>query len=764
MRRAWAVLGLVACVPSAEPVDPSKGESTVKVTKTDIDPSAPSAEPGTTIPAPPLDPPAAVVLSSPNGLVGGMAPDAPLPLPTTIAVTKSAVFAFGRSRGVYVLRTWSLKGKATAWGAPVTVVPAYDDDVPAVAASDGELVWFAASSKGGGVRVAKVSLVAGVPRVDEAKGATSKLGHVAAIVPFSAHIGLVGRDGDGVTFARLSRDAAFLDAQAKLLARGTPSKLTTASRSPRATSEDGHLLLAWDADQVDGALDTPGTTPTEKASPKPGVYVRRFSPSGESISPARRLTRPSFEAHALDVVVELGACAVLASTPDGFEMFRFVRKGLDLPPYGGGLHLAGAGGDVALSADVIGTIGLTTQKLLRIGPGVKIVPSNLGFAPPPGSSFEVARLASEGYFTWGLLGSRTPSGTLPLVVKVEGEHLGVPLPPPWIGPAPQQLLFAGVDGDEAIAIVAAEGGAQVLRLSTDGKVKSNSALTLDPGTTAALSWPRASVPRAARAGGEWLVALKDGRVLVATGPKAGALVSPPVPLGSGNLGPGVLGLVPNEGKGTVAHAFYLPHPERSTELAVAPIDPKAANVGAWTKLPTTEHHYGALGESRFAAVAKKGGGVAILGHAGTKVLSVAQIYFLVVLDADGRLVQLRPEAPGPLEEATLVPTPGGAALVASITGKGPSARWLDGDASWRDTYAYLPFRKAGDGPLLRAGGKTMLLPVRAAPLELPPEAAAIAARCAYALPTGPRSLLLVCEEGSGDSPLASRVTVRTLAF
>lgn len=761
MRKAWAVLvGLAACVPGPKANDPNQVELTIKVTKTDVDEAA--AEPGTTVAAAPLAPPAAFALSGPTGLVGGTAPDAPLPLPTTLAVTKSAVFAFGRSRGVYVLRTFGLKGKPTAWGAPVTVVPAFDDDLPAVAASDGELVWFAASSKGGGLRVARVSLVAGAPKVVELKGFVGKFGGVAAIVPFSNHVGLVGRDGDAVTFARVSREASFVDAQAKVLARGTPSKLTTPSRSPRATNEDGHLLLAWDADQVDGALDTPGTTPTEKASPKPGVYVRRFSPTGESISPARRLTRPGFEAHALDVVVELGACAVLASTPDGFEMFRFVRKGADLPPYGGGLHLAGPGGDVALSADVIGTIGLTTQKLLRIGPGVKIVPSNLGFSPPPGSAFELTRLASEGYFTWGLLGSRAPGGSLPLVVKVEGEHLGAPLPPPWIGPAPQQLLFAGIDGDEAVAVVAAEAGVEVLRLGVDGKGKGSATLALDPKDRAALSWPRAPVPRAARAGGEWLVATADGRVLVLTGPKAGTFVTVPIPPGSGGVG--VLGLVPTDGKTATAAAFYLPHPDRSTDLAVATIDPKAATIGVWTKLPTTEHHYGPLGESRFAAVGRKGGGVAILGHAGTKVLSVAQVYALVVLDEAGKLVPYPPRAPGPLEEATLVPTPGGAALVASITGKGPSARWFDGDASWRDTYAYLPFRKAGDGPLLRHGGKTMVLPVRAAPLELPDEVATAVGRCAYALPTGPRSLLLVCEEGSGDSPLASRVTVRTLAF
>ncbi len=737
-------------------------QTSVKVTKGD--PGSSGVEPGTTVPAMPIEPAAKPGVSAPNPLVGGAAVDAPLPLATTIAVTKSAVFAFGRSQATYVVRAWLLKGKS-AWTTPVTVVTKYDDDVPAVATTDGEFVWFGASSKTGGARVARISLKGATIAVTEATGSTAKLGTVSAFVPLGTHIGVVGKNADAITFARLSREAQFLDANARVLTKGAPSKLTTPSRSPRATNDEGRLLLAWDADDVSDALESPGTTPTEKAAPKPGVYVQRFTPLGDKASPARRLTRPGFEAHALDVVVELGACAVLASTPDGYEMFRFVRKGEDLPPYGGGLHLAALGADAALSADVMGTVGLTGQKLLRIGPGVKIVSSNLGFTPPPGSSFELARLASEGYYTWGLLGAKAAGGMLPTIVKVDGDHMGTPLPPAWIGPPPQQLLFAGVDGDEAIAIVVDGSSTQVVRLGLDGMSKGTTPLLIDPKDARLLAWARAPVPRAARAGGDWLIALADGRVLVATGPKAGTIVAPGVAPGGGSgSSPGVLGLVPTGGKSATAHAFYLPHPDRNSELAVAAIDPHAGTVGAWSKLLGTEHHYGALGETRHAAVARNDGGVFVLGHAGTKVLSVAQLYSLLTIDRDGKLVTTNLDSPGSLEEATLAPTPAGPALVANISGKGPGARWLDGDGSWRDSYAFLPFRKAGEGPLMRAGGKTQLMPLRAAPLELAPDVANVVGRCPYALPAGPRAVLLVCEEGSGDSPLASRIMTRVLSF
>ena len=37
-------------------------------------------------------------------------------------------------------------------------------------------------------------------------------------------------------------------------------------------------------------------------------------------------------------------------------------------------------------------------------------------------------------------------------------------------------------------------------------------------------------------------------------------------------------------------------------------------------------------------------------------------------------------------------------------------------------------------------------------------------RCPVVLPTGERSLMLACEEGSGDTPLAARATLRVVTF
>lgn len=757
-------LGLLACgplAPDASTVTAGRnGESRVTVTRTDPAETSASGAPAVEsvgvaqmVAAKPLEPKAVPVVSPSTPLLGAQGADGPLPLPTVLATTKTAIFALGRTRAGWIVRTQLTKAKAT-WSAPAVVAPAFDDDAPPVAMADGEVTWFAASSKTSGTRVARIETDAKAPRVTAILGVPAKLGNVAAFVPLKAHVVTIGRDGDAITLARLDRAKGFLDASAKVIARGTATMNTTPSRSPRATNEDDRVLLAWDSDEVSGALETPGTTQAERAAPKSGIYVRRFTASGEPVSPARRLTRPSFEAHALDVVVELGACAVLASTAEGFEMFRFVRKGTDLSPYGGGLHLAPPGGDVALGADVIGTIGVTSSKLLRIGPGVKIVPSPLGL---PGT-FDDVRIAMDGYGAHVVVATRTPLGPQPTIARIDGEHMGPTIPTPWIGPPPQRLVFGALDGDEALAIVLDGGALHTVLLSSNGEPRGAAVLPLDAKQAAILEWPRAPVPRAARASGEWLLTLRDGRVFVATGPRAGTFLTP-----KNAVAFGVLAVIPTGNKGPVARLVSIPPADRSTSLWSTTVDPKLGTIGAMTPLPDTEHHYGALGTARYLALPGFSG-LLLLTNSGPKVSAVAQLYGLVGVEADGRVAEIAIDQPAPIQELALAPSLGGTAIVATITGKGVAARWVDASLKgWREGFAFMPYRVHGDGPIAREKGVPTLLTAGALPVDVTGEAAIyLGDRCPFLVPTGPRSLLLMCEEGSGDTPLAARATARVL--
>ena len=760
-------LTLLACgpiKPSGESVTAGRsGETRVTVTRTDPSEMSAPGVPATEsvgvaqmIPAKPLEPPAKAIVGPAVPLLGAQGTDGPLPLPTALATTKSALFAFGRTRAGWIVRTQLTKGKGAGltWSSPAVVAPAFDDDAQPVAIADGELAWFGVSSKTSGTRIARIDVVAASAKVTPIGSVPLKLGNLGALVVLKGHIVAIGRDADAITFARLDRGKGFLDPAAKVIARGTATMSGTPSRSPRATTEDDRVLLAWDSDEVSGALETPGTTPAERAAPKSGVYVRRFSGSGDPLSPARRLTRPSFEAHALDVVVELGACAVLASTTEGFEMFRFVRKGSDLNPYGGGLHLATAGGDVALGADVIGTIGVTSSKLLRIGPGVKIVPSPLGL---PGT-FDETRIAMDGYGAHVLVATRTPLGPLPTIARIDGEHMGPTIPTPWIGPPPQRLLLGALDGDEALAIVLDGGALHTVRMSSTGESRGTAVLPLDAKNASVLEWPRSPAPRAARAAGEWVLTLRDGRVFLATGPRAGTFL-----IAKNAFVGGTLALMPTANKSGVARIVSVPPPDRSTSLWTATVDPKAGTISALTSVADTEHYYGALGAARYMALPGFGG-LVLLTSSGPKVSAVAQLYGLIGVDPDGHAGDLSINQPAPIQELSLVPSLGGTAIVATITGKGVATRWLEGAVrGWREGFAFSPYRLRGDGPIARDKGIPTLLTAGALPIDVGAEAAVyLGDRCPFVLPTSERSLLLMCEEGSGDTPLAARATARVL--
>lgn len=765
---------VTACVPAMPEAESGRtGETKVTVTRINPNevsdsppPPAPTSEPGSRAAAP-LDPPAKPSVSSPVALVAGSAVEGPLPLPTTLATTKSQLFAFARTRAGWIVRAQSAKAKSPTWGPPSVVATAFDDDASPFAIADGELVWFGVSSAIGGTRVVRVDAPSATaaqagPRVTPIAKVPSKLGRLASFVPMKTQVAVVGRDGDSITFARLERSGSFLDSTAKVIGRGQPSLSTYGSRSPRATSEDDKLLVAWDADEVAGALEAPGTTAAERAAPKPGIYVRRFWANGEPASPARRLTRPSFEAHALDIVVELGACAVLASTAEGFEMFRFVRKGDALDPYGGGLHLAPPGGDVALGADVIGTIGITPTKLLRIGPGIKIVPSPLGFSPPPGGAFDEVRIAMDGYGAHAVFATRTSVGPLPTIARIDGEKMGGTVATPWIGPAPQRLAFAAGDGDEALALVVAGGAVQAVRLGLDGALKATSELPIDPKLLSTLDWPRAPYPRAARGGGDWIIVLRDGRALFATGPRAGAFLQLGPPKGAPPGGS--LALVPG-GKGNTLRALYVPPAERDATLWTTTIDAKLGTTSNWIPLPGTEHHYGVLGKARFAGLPKSGGGLWLLTNSGPQVSTVAQIYGLVAVDPNGVATEEEIDAPAPVQEVALSLGTGGTSLIANLTGKGFGVRNLDAGKGWSESFAFMPFHVRGEGPVLREKGVPKVLHAGALPVDLGGEVSAyLGDRCPFQLVAGPRSLLLACEEGSGDTPLAARATARVLRF
>jgi len=771
------LLAFVACAPAKPDAEApiNNGQTKVTVTKGAYDENAgpePARASADVSGAKPLDPPPTPKVSgASNPLIGGAGADAPLPLPTTLATTRYVTWAFARTRAGYVARIWNAKAKTPAWSAPVVVQAAFDDDAPPVAVGDGDSAWIAVAPNSGlGLRVSQIDVngkvVHAAPR-DDLKGPTpAKLGRPAAIVPLKNHLAVIGRDGDAIMFARLQRTGVFLDATAKKIANGTATASTTASRSPRAVLEDDKVLLAWDAHDLAGALESPGTTPAERVDPKSGIYVRRFDANGEPASPLRRLTRPGFEAHTLDVVVELGACAVLATTPDGYEMFRFVRKGDDLGPYGGGLHLAGAGGDVSLATDVYGTLAVTPTKLLRIGPGVKIVPSALPFSAPAGGTFEEIRVAPDGYGAHVVLGAKIPGGMglLPTIARIDGSAMGPTLPVPWIGPPPQRLLTAAMDGDEGLAIVVESGALHAVRFASDGKTKGTTPIPFDVTAVEPLLWPRNPVPRAARAQGEWLVALADGRVLVATGPKAGTFV--PIGKPKGLPIDGIVALMPNGGKEKLVRVLWIPAAEREGTLATATVDPITAKVpNAWLVLPGTDHHYGALGNARYSALPRKRGGLWLVTHSGPKVSLAAQLYELVAIDNEGAVADASLLAPGPMQEISLVPTTGGSALVATLTGKGVAARWLDAGGGWNEAFAFGPFRTRGDGPVIREKSGALTLGKLALPFDLGNDVSSLVGeRCPIVLPTGERSLLLACEEGSGDTPLAARATLRTVGF
>ncbi len=762
----------MACTPVMP--DPESGRTgKTEVTVTRINPDEPNEAPRPVVatpeeprarPAKPIEPAAQPSVSGPVPLVGGASAEGPLPLPTTLATTKSFLFAFARTRAGWVVRAQSTKAKAPTWSPPSVVAAAFDDDATPFAIADGEASWFGVSSPSAGTRVARVDAPTSAgPRVTAIGKVPSKLGRLASFVPMKPHVAVVGRDGDTITFARLDRLGGFLDASAKAIGHGQASMGTYASRSPRATLEDDRLLVAWDADDVPGALEAPGTTAAERAAPRSGIYVRRFSAAGEPASPARRLTRPSFEAHALDIVVELGACAVLASTAEGFEMFRFVRKGDALDPYGGGLHLAAPGGDVALGADVIGTIGITTTKLLRIGPGIKIVSSPLGFSPPPGGAFDEVRVAMDGYGAHAVFATKTALGSMPTIARVDGEKMGGLVGTPWIGPAPQRLAFADVDGDEALALVVSGGAVYAVRLGLDGGTKAASDVAIEPKALSTLDWPRSPYPRAVRAGGEWVIALRDGRAMFATGAKAGTFL--PLAPPKGAPGGGTLTWLPSNGKAGAARALYVPPPEAQAALWTTTVDPKLGVASSWMPLPGTERNYGVLGAARFAGVPRTDGGLWLLTNSGPKVSTVAQLYGLMSVDADGKPAEIDVDAPAPVQEISLAVGVGGPVLLASLTGTGVAARGLDAMTSWAESFAFTPFRVRGEGPVVREKGVPLLLTPGALPVELGIDVSSyLGERCPFQLPAGPRALLLACEEGTGDTPLAARATARVLKF
>lgn len=782
-----------ACSPAVPDPNASGSHSTVTVSRVEaaastttptgpIDGEAPIAAQASgspeLVPGAPLEG-ARPTLSPGRPLLAVNAVDVPLALPTVATATKSWLFLFGRSSSGWVVRAFDKKG-GKGYGPAAWVAPAYADDTPPVASNDGESAWFAVSSskalptrlvrveigEGGKPKLSRIS-----PRADGADATPRGAGTIRTIVSLDPHLAVIGRDGDTLTLSRLSRAGVFLDASAKPLVRAAASMSTTISRAPRGADEDDRLLLAWDADAVAGALETPGTLPAERANPKTGIYVQRFFPGGQPASAARRLTRPSFEAHALDVAVELGACAVLASTPNGFEMFRFVRKGDDLLPYGGGLFLSAPTTDVSLSTDVIGTVAVTPTKLLRIGPGVKIVGSPLGLAPPAGATgavFDSAQVASDGYGDHAVFQSRTATGLLPTVARIDGERMGSALASPWIGPPPQRLVFADYEADEGIVLAVDAGSLQLSRLGADGSAKgAPTQVPWDMAKLDELAWPAAPVPRSARAGGHWALGLKDGRVLIASGPKAGTTVSLGVPRGISSGG--TIALTSISGKPGKVRAFYVPRPERVEPLATATIDLATGAVDEkWYRVDATEHHYGPLGAARWLAARRRGGGLYLLANSGPKVSLAAQTYELVAVGGAAEPIDLPLYAPFSVQDVALIPTFQGAAVVASLSGKGSSTRWLELGGAWRQASAYNAFRVAGDGPITRdpKSGSILALPgLAAAPVELPGDAGVAASdRCPYVLPTGPRAALLVCEEGAGDSPLASRITLRTLSL
>ncbi|MFI5301758.1 MAG: hypothetical protein ACHREM_27020, partial [Polyangiales bacterium] len=198
----------------------------------------------------------------------------------------------------------------------------------------------------------------------------------------------------------------------------------------------------------------------------------------------------------------------------------------------------------------------------------------------------------------------------------------------------------------------------------------------------------------------------------------------------------------------------------------ATIDPATGTVTSpWATIEGTDHHYGALGGARYTAVPRSEGGLYLLTSSGPKVTVSAQLYKLITLDETGTPITQPLVAPYPLQEISLVPTTHGPALVATLTGRGVAARWLDDDTSWREAFAFNPFRKQGDGPVVRDRGTGYALAAPGLPFDLGSAISPLLGeRCPFVLRAGERQLLLGCEEGSGPEALSARAWIRRVSF
>jgi hypothetical protein len=467
-------------------------------------------------------------------------------------------------------------------------------------------------------------------------------------------------------------------------------------------------------------------------------------------------------------------------------MFRFVRKSSDVSPYGGGLHLAPADTpDISLSTDVVGTLAVTSNKLLRIGPGVKIVPSDLPFKPPPGGdgAFDDVRVSSDGSIAHVVLDTRgfPGGGALPTIARIDGEKMGGVLPTPWIGPPPQRLVFAGFEGGEGVALVVDASKLQLVRFGATGAPTSTIPIAFEGMKLDDLEWPHNPVPRLARAN-DWALSTKDGRIVVLTGPHAGKVIALGIPTGGGTGGFVALAS-PGGGKNGPIRVIHVPAAERLATLSTATIDPTAGViVDAWAPIPGSERHYGVLDTSttgsasaarRWVALPRAKGGMYLLANSGPKVTLAAQIFDLVVVGPNGAIFGQGIDAPASVQDVALVPSTGGVALVAMLGERGVAARWLDEGPTWRTSFAFNPFRMRGDGPAVRDGtlagaksaGGALVLPDAALPFDPGVDMGAlVGARCPFAVTTGARAMLLACEEGTGATPLAARAVIRTATF
>jgi hypothetical protein len=456
---------------------------------------------------------------------------------------------------------------------------------------------------------------------------------------------------------------------------------------------------------------------------------------------------------------------VLAKTPDGFDMFRFLRKGDDLTPYGGGLHLAPPGGDVALASDVVGTLAVTSSKLLRIGPGVKIVPSAHNLAATANASNDEVKVATDSRQAYVVVSSKTAAGMLPAVSRIDGEHMGSQMSAPWIGPAPQHLLVADQDGDRALVVLLDDQKLRAYELTLDAKI-TNTFEIPDGGTASnALEWSRPPGPRVARTSdGTWIVALRDGRYLVVGGPKSGAIVAPSLPRGA--PAGGALWPVPSASKNSTVALVYVPPVAIEGALWTATFDPKAASVTSFQQNFNTVHHFGVLGDVRFQAVARDGGGLYLATNSGPKVSSIAQSLGLFLVNESGVPSEESILAPSSLADLTFAPTLAGPAIISSIGGRGVGAKWLDAGTirGWRIHFGFNVFRARGEGPTLRDGEKIFALADGESPVDLGPDVSKQADNCPFSFAAGRRRVLFVCEEVSGDNPLNARVSTRLVSF